>query len=120
MLEVTAEQIRRIREIPHFARGQYAELDIQATFEFYRKRYVRSLARYYRLNDETVIADVGTGYGWLAMAFVAFTQVRVVAVDADAERLAAGREIAEILGLGERIDWRVGSLGDLPIADQSA
>lgn len=120
MLRVTDEQIARIRAVPHFAQGHYAGLDIAATLEFYRKRYVGPLASFRQIDDETVIADLGTGYGWLAMALVAFTPARVVAVDVDAERLAAGREIAGILGLDGRIDWHTGRLGNLALADQSA
>jgi hypothetical protein len=44
----------------------------------------------------------------------------VIAVDADAARLAAGQEIAGIMGIGDRIDWRHGKLGQLPLGDKEA
>jgi ubiquinone/menaquinone biosynthesis C-methylase UbiE len=112
---VTQEQQKAIRNIRHFRNGRYADIDIDQAVHFYLRRYVDQLASFIELEPDDVVADIGTGYGWLAIAFALKTRARVVAVDVDAERLRAAREIAGIIGVSERIDWRVGSLGRLPI-----
>ena len=116
---ISEAQLAAITRIPHFAGGAYAALPIAQTLEFYRKRYVDQLGSFRPLNSETVIADIGTGYGWLAMAFAAYSPVRVIAIEMDAPRLAAGREIARILGLADRITWLPEGLGRISLADRS-
>jgi len=109
----------QIRKVEHYATSRSGQLDVRGTLEFYRKRYVDQLPSFISIDEDTVIADLGTGYGWLAMAFALFTPARVIAVELDSGRLEAAREIAAILGLAERIDWRVGALGSLPLQAQS-
>lgn len=116
---VSPAQAEAIRKVPHFADGAYATLPIAETLEFYAKRYVRQLPKFRALDSSTVIADIGTGYGWLAMAFAAYSPVQVIAIEMDAERLAAGRKIAEILGLADRITWMAEPLGRISLADRS-
>jgi ribosomal protein L11 methyltransferase len=58
--------------------------------------------------------DVGTGTGILAIAAAKlFPNARVAACDTDAEAIAIARENARLNGVGERIDFRVGSLSEL-------
>ena len=102
---VTAAQREAISAVPHFADGAYGTLPVAETLEFYRKRYVDQLPKFRAVDADTVVADIGAGYGWLAMAFAAYSPAKVIAVEMDAERLAAGRRIAEILGLADRITW---------------
>ncbi|WGF88814.1 class I SAM-dependent methyltransferase [Marinivivus vitaminiproducens] len=116
-LRLDAETVARIREVEHLRSGGYAELDIGQTLDFYRKRYVEQIAPFRTLTPETTVADIGAGYGWLAMAFALFSPARVIAVEMDGPRLEAGREIAAILGVAERIEWHVGALGALPLPD---
>jgi SAM-dependent methyltransferase len=117
---ITQQQREAILDVPHFRDGKYASIDIDQTIHFYIRRYVDQLASFTRLGKDDVVADIGTGYGWLAIAFALKTRARVIAVDVDAERLRAAREIAGIIGVGERIDWRVGSLGRLPMETGAA
>lgn len=57
--------------------------------------------------------DVGTGTGILAIAAAKlFQQARVTACDTDSEALEIARENARLNGVGERIDFRVGSVDD--------
>jgi SAM-dependent methyltransferase len=117
---ITPEQQQAIRAIPHFARGVYRDIDLNGAIDYYTRRYVGPLGAFTDLGAEDVVADIGTGYGWLAIAFALRRRARVIAVDMDEARLDAARRIAEILGVGDRIDWRVGMLGDLPLADGEA
>jgi 2-polyprenyl-3-methyl-5-hydroxy-6-metoxy-1,4-benzoquinol methylase len=116
---ISPAQLQQIARVPHFAGGAYAKLPIAGTLEFYKKRYVDQLSKFRTVDAGTVIADIGAGYGWLAMAFAAYTPARVIAIEMDAERLAAGKQIAGILGLADRIDWRAEGLGGIRLADRS-
>ena len=117
---ITPEQQQAIRAIPHFARGVYRDIDLNGAIDFYTRRYVGPLGAFTDLGPDDAVADIGTGYGWLAIAFALRRRARVIAVDMDEARLDAARRIAEILGVGDRIDWRVGMLGRLPLADGEA
>ncbi len=116
---LTAAQLDAIRHVPHFADGAYRDLPILDTLAFYKKRYVDQLPKFRVVDQHTVIADIGAGYGWLAMAFAAFTQAHIIAIEMDAARLAAGRQIAEIMGLADRITWRAEGLGAIGLPDLS-
>ena len=117
---LTTEQAQAIRAIPHFSQGVYRDIDLDGAIDFYRRRYVEPLGAFTGLGPEDVVADIGTGYGWLAIAFALHTPARIIAVDMDEARLDAARRIAGILGVDHRIDWRVGKLGELPLADGEA
>lgn len=116
----TEAQIRDIRAVPHFARGVYRDIDINGAIDYYRRRYVRPLGAFLRIGPGDVVADIGAGYGWLSIAFALATDARIVAVDMDEGRLEAARAIARILGVADRIDWRVGALGRLPLTRHEA
>jgi Methyltransferase domain len=115
----TAAQLEAIRKVPHFANGAYRDLPIAETIEFYAKRYVDQLSKFRVIDANTVIADIGTGYGWLVMALAAHTPARIIAAEMDGERLAAGKQIAEILGLADRISWVPEGLGAMSLDDRS-
>ena len=57
------------------------------------------------------VADIGSGYGWLAIAMALDSEVRIIAVEPDGTRLTAARHIAQIVGVEERIEWREASIG---------
>jgi 2-polyprenyl-3-methyl-5-hydroxy-6-metoxy-1,4-benzoquinol methylase len=116
---LSEDQVQAIRSVPHFADGAYRDLPILPTLDFYKKRYVDQLVKFRTVDAGTVIADIGAGYGWLAMAFAAYTPAHVIAIEMDAERMTAGRRIAEIMGLGHRITWRSEGLGAIKLADRS-
>ena len=54
------------------------------------------------------------------MAFSYVTKGNIIAVDNNESRVAAGKQIANILGVGDRIDWCVGTLGQLPLKNRKA
>jgi SAM-dependent methyltransferase len=119
MFMPTAAQLAAIAKVEHFATSGYGDLPIAETIEFYAKRYVEQLARFRPVDADTVIADIGTGYGWLVMALAAHTPARIIAAEMDADRLAAGQQIATILGLADRISWVPEGLGAMSLADRS-
>ncbi|WP_019503545.1 bifunctional 2-polyprenyl-6-hydroxyphenol methylase/3-demethylubiquinol 3-O-methyltransferase UbiG [Pleurocapsa sp. PCC 7319] len=109
-----------IRKVEYYAQSQYRDLDIVETLKFYTNRYVKQLFDFASINSNTVILDVGAGFGWLSMAFAYSTEAKIIAIDLNETRLNAGKKIANILGIEDKIDWRIGALGDLPIKDQEA
>ena len=117
---VSPDQAAAIARVGHFAAGSYGRLDVARTIEFFARRYVDQLAPFRDLTPSTVIADTGAGYGWLAMALAAHTPARIIAVEPDGARLMAGREIAAILGIADRIEWRIEGLGSLGLPDRTA
>jgi len=113
--ELISESVANaIANVPYFDQSMYASLDIARTLKFYNDRYVKQLADFTDVTEDTTIMDVGAGYGWLAITFAIMTPAKVIAIDIDEPRLMAAKKIAEILGLEGRIDWRVGGLGSLP------
>jgi len=119
---LSEEQVASARAVPHLAGGYYAGIDPRHALDYFLRRHVRPFADVTALTASDTVADIGAGYGWLAMALAWETPARVIAVEPEAERLEAAREIARRLGVPDgRIDWRVGSLaGPLPMLDREA
>lgn len=119
-LLINKDHDEKIRNIEYFKNSQYGSLDIANTLEFFTKRYVQQVFDFKDIDSDTIVADIGAGFGWLTLAFVFSTEAKVIAVEPDKERLDAAKEIAEILGVSDRVDWRVGGLGSLPLDDKEA
>jgi ubiquinone/menaquinone biosynthesis C-methylase UbiE len=117
--KITEEQISRIQQIQYFKESMYKNLNIRETLEFYYERYVYQLTDFIVLNDETFILDIGAGFGWLSIAFAMATPVTILAIELDRQRLKAGKNIAQILNVEDRISWVNGKLGTLPFSDKT-
>lgn len=113
---LSCAQIAAIRKVPHFCNSHYASWDIDDILQSYAADFVEPLAG----QDPEVanVADVGTGYGWLAIAFALSTEFKITAVDFDGARLEAAKKIADILGVRDRIEWVVASVDNLPFPNQ--
>lgn len=114
---ISGEQMAAIRRVGHFRNSAYCGLDLNRMVDGYVRDFVEPLLRL--VGPPSTVADVGTGYGWLALAFALRTQARVTAIEYDAGRLAAAREIAAILGLAHRIEWIQASIANLPLSERS-
>ena len=108
-----------IRDVPYFRDTHYASLDVTATLDYFKRAFVDQI-RIRPLTASHVLTDVGTGFGWLAMALATFTPAKVIAIEYEPVRLEAARRIADLLGLEGRIDWRVGSLQDTSLGDRES
>jgi ubiquinone/menaquinone biosynthesis C-methylase UbiE len=117
---ISLAMIKEIRKVDYFQRSQYRDLEIVDTLLFYTNRFVRQLYDFSVVNDETVIVDVGAGFGWLSMAFAFSTQANILAIETNEARLNAGKQIADILCIGNKINWRIGNLGKLPLDNKVA
>jgi ubiquinone/menaquinone biosynthesis C-methylase UbiE len=114
---VSSEQVEAIRRVPHFARSEYARLNLNEVLDGYVCDFVEPLLRL--AGPPRKVADIGTGYGWLAFAFALATDASVTAIEYDGPRLEAARRIAEILGVADRIEWKQASIASLPLPDCS-
>lgn len=117
---LTTEQIGRLRSVPHFRESREAREDVGVLYLSYCLCFADLIKTYHFKQEPRVVADVGTGYGWLAIALAQRTSAHVIAVDSDTARMQAARQIATILGVEQRIEWRVGALPNLPMAAQEA
>lgn len=115
---VNEKQIDQIQQISAFASSSYAGLNIADTLDFFTRRYVRQVFQFTDIDHNSIIADIGAGFGWLSMAFAFSTDAKLIAFDVDTNRIMAGKAIAEILGLQGRIDWRSDIMNKLPLKDK--
>jgi len=78
---------------------------------------LKAIEKYFR--GDSSFLDVGTGTGILAIAAAKmFPEARVEAVDTDAEAVGIARENARLNGVGDRIVFQVGTVGEqTPSAD---
>jgi SAM-dependent methyltransferase len=117
---ITRENVERILAVPHFGGSHYASWNINKIYQSYLLLFADLLGTYERGRPVSTVADIGAGYGWLSFALAARTDARIIAIEMNEPRLVAARQIAEILGVADRIDWRVGALPNLPLGDQEA
>jgi len=114
---VSQAQQAAIRQVDHFRRSEYRNLDLDRLIASYVYDFVEPLLR---LQPSAArVADVGAGYGWLALAFALRAGVRVVVIEYDAQRLLAAQRIAAILGVADRMEWVNASIAAIPLPDQS-
>jgi 2-polyprenyl-3-methyl-5-hydroxy-6-metoxy-1,4-benzoquinol methylase len=117
---ITARQKARILADRHFGNSALRNIDPEHLLNEYKSLYVDCLRPFGHARPIHTVADIGSGYGWLSLAFAFSTNCRIIAVDPDEARLEAARRIAEILGVRHRIEWRQGVLGKLPLGDNEA
>ena len=113
-VHVSEADVERIRSIPHFRNSIYRDLDIVGTLDFFARRYVQPLARWFDLTS-AVVVDCGAGYGWFSFAFVLSGGSKAIAADIDANRLAAARDIARVLSVDDRMEFIVSPVQSIPL-----
>lgn len=64
------------------------------------------------VNENTELLDVGTGSGILAIAALLLGAKRAVGVDIDAQSVKTAGENAQINGVADRVEFKVGDLAD--------
>lgn len=114
---VSASQSAAIADVPHFRNSEYRGLDLDRLIASYVHDFVEPLLSL--VAQPASVADVGAGYGWLALAFALHTKAHVIAIEYDSARMTAARRIAAILGVENRIEWICASIADLPLPSRS-
>ncbi len=84
---------------------------------YYDERVIERMSSAAALEDTMIVADVGTGTGFVA-AGVASRVARVLAVDASPAMLAVARSNLETLGI-TNVELIQGDAGRLPLEDDS-
>ncbi|NOZ55767.1 MAG: class I SAM-dependent methyltransferase [Calditrichaeota bacterium] len=96
--------------------GPYAGLKPAWAVEYFRRRFLRSLAS--RVNfGEILLADVGAGFGWLALAYATSGGRAAVAIDSNSHRLRILARLARILVPDSKVWAVVASAEHLPFKD---
>lgn len=72
-----------------------------------------------KLGVKTVL-DVGAGPGKFAAVVAGLSRVRVVALEHRPALVETGRELCQALGVGPRITWVTGALGEVPLPEYGA
>lgn len=114
---ISPEQASAISKVDHYKNSEHLFLDVNEFLNSYMLNFVEPLLAI--KNEPRSIADIGTGYGWLAIAFALRTNAQVIAVERDPTRIQAAVQIASVLGVSDRIEWVVGSIEKLPFADRA-
>jgi SAM-dependent methyltransferase len=114
---ITPTQANAISKIDHYKESEYRSIDLNELLNFYMLNFVEPLMAI--PEKPKSIADIGTGYGWLSIAFALRMQAKVVAVEKDEARIAAAKKIAAVLNVAEKIEWVIGSIAQLPLEDRS-
>ena len=95
----------------------YDRISAWPQFRLLRRVIVGHLARH---DPEGLLADIGCGPGWLAFLIARrHPRVRVIGVDASTEMVEVATARAASLGLNDRVEFRLGDVGALPLAEGS-
>jgi len=119
LVQVNDSASAHIRAIPHLKNSIYHNLDISGTLDFFTRRYVNPLARLFDISN-AVIVDCAAGYAWFAIAYILAGGKAAIAVDVDAGRLAAAKEIARILSVHQAIDFITAPIQEIPLSPNQA
>jgi SAM-dependent methyltransferase len=117
---LTPQEIAQMLLVPGFKDSRDAQYRLDLAYLSYAMSFVGLLSEYHFDSHPKIIADIGTGYGWLAAVAARRTDAKIIAVEPSESRMAAAQRLVEILGVEQRIIWRTGGLPELPLADQEA
>lgn len=113
-LASVVEQKEHILALSHLRHGPYAAIRPDEAIQALFQRYVLPLGDYLNIEGATLL-DCGCGYGWLGLAYVLAGGEQAVMIDLDLDRLRACRQIAEIIGVGDRLLFICGDITALPV-----
>ncbi|MDP6564237.1 MAG: class I SAM-dependent methyltransferase [Alphaproteobacteria bacterium] len=113
------EQVRAIQAIPEFSGNtDYNMIDIAKTLDYMNRLYVDTIARHVDLS-EARLCDCGAGFGWLSFTYLLRGGAAAVIVEPHEGKLAAARQIAAILDLADRCEFRSDFLQEIDLPDKS-
>jgi len=116
---VTDAQTEEIRKAQGLADSFYHDLDIRGTLQFFVNRYVRPLQQLVDIGTCTAV-DCAAGHGWFSFAYVLSGGRRAIAVDMDPVRIMACQQIANVLGVADKMEFIVSPIQSIPLAENSA
>ncbi len=98
--------------------SHHNNLSISDTLNYMATMYVAPL-RAHTCIEGTVLCDCAAGFGWLAFAFLLSGGGRAILVEPHPGKLEAAREVAAILGVDDRCEFRADLLQTLDLPDKS-
>ena len=118
-MKIDSEVLKKILSVERFRDSIYRDLDISATLDFFRRRYVQPLALRFNISECTVV-DCGAGYGWFSFAYIFAGGKQVIAVDLERERLDAAASVARILGVDHKIQFITSAIQEIDLPSNAA
>lgn len=106
---LTQDQTAAVRRALGNNNSFYADLDIDGTLDYMRRRFITPLSGHLSIEGATLV-DCAAGYGWLSFAFLMAGGRHATLIDPDAPRLNAARDIAGVLGLEDKCTFTCGYL----------
>lgn len=104
--------------------GGYAPntFSLSKTINFFAKRYVKPLSQVVDIKSVS-LCDCACGYGWFTFAFLllgggANSGRAVATMDIDPSRGKIVKDFAELLDLGDRVEFTPGELSSLPFKNK--
>ncbi|MBK6583470.1 MAG: hypothetical protein IPG20_11350 [Gammaproteobacteria bacterium] len=117
-MKLTEAQEKSIGEIAYVRNGMYGNLDFSATLDYMNRRYVQPISKLLDISEAS-LADCAAGFGWLSFAFLLAGGKSAILIDADAPRIEAAAEIAQILGIHSRCIFKSCYLQDVELGTDS-
>jgi ubiquinone/menaquinone biosynthesis C-methylase UbiE len=118
-VSVDQATISQIQSSSHFKNSIYRSLDIEGTLEYFHRRYVNPLQKWFDISN-SVVVDCGAGYGWFSIAYLLAGGLRVIAADPDTDRLRSAEEIARLFAVDNRMEFLNTTLETLPMSTDEA
>lgn len=112
VFKITADQEKQILSLPFLSTTIYSDLDVRKTLEYMVKRYIISIQEKIDISESTLV-DCGSGFGWLAFAFILSGGKSVTLCEIDEDRLEDAKSIARILGIDEQCTFVRCAMQDL-------
>ena len=99
--------------------GMSDEIYFDQSYEFTRERFEKNGLSAEEFFGGKTVLDAGCGGGKFSAAIARFGAAKVIGLDIGEKGLAFAREQARKVPYGERLDYRRGSLLDIPLDDAS-
>jgi 2-polyprenyl-3-methyl-5-hydroxy-6-metoxy-1,4-benzoquinol methylase len=113
------KQINQVRAFLRSQLGIYNNLDVAATLDYFTRWYVHPLSQRVDIQNATVV-DCGSGHGWFSFAYLLAGGKQTITADISETRLASAKQIADLLGLTQKIQFIHSGIQDIPLQPNSA
>jgi len=117
---LTEETLDKIMNVDVLKKTVYSNMNVLESIRFFIEKYVKQLSDFIDINQDTVIADIGSGIGISTFALRLATNAKIISIEPNEELVEGAKEIAGYLGIADGIEWRVEELGQLEMKDREA
>jgi len=112
MIQISTDQSKEIISLPFLSSTDYSNLDVEKTLEYMVKRYINPLKEKIDIAKSSFV-DCGSGFGWLAFAYLLSGGKSATLCEIDSIRLKEAKNIAGILGLEKKCTFIDSAMQDL-------